>query len=113
MSYKLPKYPPRPIKLWDGETVPTAGKTTEAIMCKGWERKSIYLKSDQAGTMTVQVDIDGDGTFEDFDSVTVAANTLESYLTTHDFQFIRIKFVPGAQATVDAYIQLGGPRPKH
>jgi len=113
MSYELPKYAPRPIKLWDGETVPDTGDTTEALACKGWERKSCFLKSDQGGTMTIQVDIDGDGNFEDFDSVTVTADTLESYLTTHDIQFIRINFVPEAEATVDAYIQLGGPRPKH
>jgi len=112
LSWEIKEFSPRPIKLWDGETVPVEGKTTDAIACKGWERKSLYLKSSRPGTMTIQVDIDGDGNFEDFDSVSVAANVLESYLTTYDFQFIRIKFVPDAEATVDAYIQLGGPRTK-
>jgi len=101
---ELPKDPvPIKMKLWDGETVPTGGANSPGVPAIGGKAKTIYLLSDQDGTATIQVDINGEGTWRDFDTVSVTADTLMAYQTTHDMTFIRVRFVPSVEATVSAW----------
>ena len=114
--------PPRTLRVWDGYSIGTDGLYSDdeyvdadgyyhpatEILTLGYERKAIYLVSDQDGTLDVEIDPDLRGDWKAFDSVSVTANKLCAYMTTHPFARMRFKFTPSATAKVYAWVNLEG-----
>lgn len=76
------------------------------ILTLGYDKKTIYLISDQNGTLDIEVDPDLRGNWQTYDSISVTANTLATYIATGNFARMRFKFTPSATATVSAWVDL-------
>jgi hypothetical protein len=98
-------------KVWSGATVPAGGANSPSIPCLDYERKTIYLLSNQNGSLDIEIDPDGSGTFYKYltgESVTASTTTPYKTMITYDAYAIRLWFNPVADATVHAWILLGG-----
>jgi len=98
------RWQPPPLQLWANQTVPVAGDNTPEIPGYPYESKMFYLLSDQDGTAYIQVDL-GDGVWRTLNPTgePVTANELFSYQTTYSARFMRLRFVPAGEATVQAW----------
>jgi len=96
-----PHLPPFRETLWDNETI-EADDTSLRVVCFGYTHKTIHFLSDTDGTLTIQVWIDESGTWRDFDTIAVTANTLTSYIMTGLVYAIRLSF--SAAANVSAWL---------
>ena len=95
--------------LWYDETVGVGGSTSPKVFTSRWERKTIYLISDQGGSLDVEVDPAGNGDWRTLASgLSVTADTLFSYQTTYYAMYMRVRFTPVAEATVRLYLCVDG-----
>jgi len=94
--------------LWVSQAVPDAGLETRPVMTHGYERKTFWIKSDVAGTLYIRAFNEQSRSHENFDSITVSANTLTPYMTTHGARTMTLFFDPTANATVSAWVVLEG-----
>jgi len=95
-----------PIMLWEDESVPDTGETTDYLETQYNDKKTFYIISDQSGTLYVQAYDEIAGDFKDIDSMSVSADTLTPYMTYYDARLMRLRFVPSAAATVSAWAML-------
>jgi len=101
---------PWELRLWRDQSITTAGLTSRYILCAGYKRKTFSLISDQPGTMRVEVDYLGDGTWETLEEIPTETVTQPDETTKervrvmseYNFMWARIRFVPTATATVQA-----------
>jgi len=94
------QYPPKgPYAIWDSASI-SAGEATPAILTKGYKEKTFSFTSDTAGTLTVQVDITGEGDWQDYYS---AADTTLEFVTV-DEHFPRVRLTFDTAATVTATV---------
>lgn len=91
------------IKLWDAKAI-AANAETDPAATLGWSKKTVYFKSNTAGTLTIYVDPRGDGTWEIYDTATIALNTFTPYTFPQEANFARLKLAFNQIATVDAYV---------
>jgi len=89
--------------LWDGESI-SAGDATLPLVTAGWEDKSIYFYSDTAGTLTLEADVTGDGTWRNYLTRSVDANTLETIEPTGNSALMRLSFDTAATVTAKAVV---------
>jgi len=80
---------------WEGTTIDSGTLTSDRIPVAGYDKKTILFLANQAGTLYIDVDY-GDNSDDEFDSVPVSADTLESYLTRHDILWLRLRFTPSS-----------------
>jgi len=103
-----------PISLWTAQAVPiTTGLATGYVLTTGVEKKTFYLKSNQAATvgtaaegLFIQVWDEINSAYVTVDSISVAANVWTPYMTTHGARRMRLLFIPAIAATVDAFCVL-------
>jgi hypothetical protein len=113
--------PPRVYWVWSNYSIGTSGQYSDVeyfdgtyyypgaeILTSGYERKAIYIYSDQSGALNIEVDPDLRGNWKPFDSVSITAGKLNTYITTAPFARMRFKFTPSATATVSAWVVLEG-----
>jgi hypothetical protein len=92
-------------RIWKDATIVPVGSNSFDIPCTNFRKKTIYLLSDQNGTLTIYVDPDKSGTYRAFLSgIIITANTMYSTMTEYGMAYMRLNFVPSAQATVNAYV---------
>jgi len=93
--------------IWVNETITTDGATSTPITTDWPCDTTIYLFSDQDGTLDIEVDpinISGASDFRGFDTgLSVSANTLFKYQTSYRYRRLRLTFTPTAEATVSAF----------
>jgi len=82
------------------------GDRTFPIPCKGYSEKTLYFLSNTGGTLTVEVDIYGDGNWQTLKPATITADKLYVDLIEADAAYIRISF--DTAATVTAWLSLRG-----
>jgi hypothetical protein len=91
------------IRLWDSASI-SANAETDPVATLGWAKKAVFFKSDTAGTLTIYIDPVGDGTWEIYDTVTIALNTFTPYTFPQESNFARLKLAFDQAAVVDAYV---------
>ena len=101
------KIEPRVVRVWVDKAA-TATLTYNSdddlgvvIPCFGYKTKTIYAKDTTAATLTVQADMDGTNTWEDFPILGVidhslSANVMKRLYTDEGAAFLRLKVVQGA-----------------
>jgi len=97
---------PGPRILWSNASISTSGGSTISVPTQGFERKTFYIISNQAGTLYIQAYDEVAGDYKDIDSISVSANTLTPYSTTYGARLMRLRFVPSASATVSCWAVL-------
>jgi len=91
--------------VWNNASI-DAGDDTKLVRIKKYTKKTVYFLSDTAGTLTIQV-ADPDGTRRTYDTVSIDADTLETYIISGVMRMIALKF--DSAATVTAWYSLQGP----
>jgi len=81
----------------------SAGDTTYGIPTKGYGKKTFYFVADAAGTLTIEVQ-EPDYTWRTYDTVSVSADTVETYLMNAEARGVRLSYDTGA--TVSAWYDL-------
>lgn len=94
--------------LWIDQAVPAAGLETRPVGTHGYERKTFWIKSNQAGTLYIRAWNEQSRDHETFDSINIVINTLTPYMTTHGAREMLLFFDPTADATVSAWAVLEG-----
>jgi len=113
--------PPRQYWVWDGYSIGASGQYSDAeyfdgtyyypgveILTTGYEKKAVYIYSDQPGTLDIEIDPDLRGSYKPFDSISITAGKLNKYITTDPFARMRFKFTPSTTAIVSAWVVLEG-----
>jgi len=90
-------------KLWDNEAI-DAGDTTDPIPTWGYGNRTIKFLSDTGGTLTIKGDLFGEN-LEEFDTLSISANTPEFWQTTYNLA--RMSFSFDTAATVTLEVNLG------
>jgi len=89
------------------KTIGVGGFTSCPIPIIGFRSRTVYLLSDQGGTIDIEIDQFGDGDWQTYiSSDTVTANTLYRASITGDAAYLRISFTPSAEAAVTAKLVL-------
>jgi len=95
-------------KLWDNESI-SASSVTDAYICKGYKRKTIYFLTDTDGDITVEIDPDGNGNWMTLysESAIGVRNATNPWMFSTEYEFwqLRVKF--SAAATVSCWVALG------
>jgi hypothetical protein len=87
--------------IWNNESI-SAGATSLPLVTAGWSEATLLFKSSASGDLTVQVDVDGSGSWEDY--VTRTATTKEILTIDEHFARIRLKFSIAATVTAKAFL---------
>jgi len=91
--------PPYSDRLWDSESI-SAGDRTDPVSCWGYDSKTIKFLSDTAGTLTIYGDVYGNS-LEEYDSVSISADTPEFYEPTADLCRMQLAFDTAATVTAE------------
>jgi len=78
---------------WEGTSIDSGTLTSDRIPIAGYDRKTIFFMADVAGTLFIDVDY-GDNSDDEYDSVSVSANELVSYVMTANPLWLRLRFEP-------------------
>ncbi len=89
----LPLYVANTDTLMAGQSISSGSLTSHPIPVFGYDKKTIYFMSDQAGTLEIQV-FTLSGNWRTYDSVSVSANTLIRYSITDATLLVRVVFTP-------------------
>lgn len=80
---------------WEGTTGVDPDITSDRIPIAGYNKKQIYFLATGAGDLEIYVDY-GDNNVDLIDTVSVTANTLESYLTETEALWLALKYIPSS-----------------
>jgi len=80
---------------WEGTSIDSGTLTSDKIPVAGYDNKTIFFLADQPGTLYIDVDY-GDNSNDEYDSVSISANTLESYILTANPLWIRLRYTPSS-----------------
>lgn len=119
-AYQLPidilnhrEYPPLRRTVWKDKAISRSATVSSdddggvMIPCLGYGKKTIYIKDTKAATLTVEVDVDGHGNWETFDTVSLKADTVKRICIEEGMCFLRLKVAQGADAgTLNASVLL-------
>jgi len=92
--------------IWVNESITTDGKESNAITTDWPCDTTLYLFSDQDGTLEILVDpinVKGASDFRTFDTISVTANKLTKYYISYRFRRLKLKFTPVSNAIVSAF----------
>jgi len=103
-SVLRPVHPPSTAYFWRSNSI-DAGDTSQPLICGGWESETLYFLSDTDGTLTIEVDPVGNDEWSDFDTVSISANSLETYPFSEDFGRLRVSFDTAATVTASMYLR--------
>lgn len=91
--------------VWKDTSV-DAGETSDPFLVNGFDEKMLHLKTDTADTtFTIQVDFTGDGTWENYDTVTTSGTEFYPFPTEFNAVWVRLK--SDTAATVTGWFNLG------
>ena len=96
--------PPRSLSLytggtsWDGYSISSGTLTSDGVPVAGYEKKEILLLANGSGTLYIDVDY-GTNAFDQYDSISVSANTLVRYVLTDPVLWVRLRFTPNSYPT--------------
>jgi len=76
-----------------GQSIDSGSLTSQKVSLFGYEKKTIYFRSDTAGTLTIEVKTHS-GEWRTFDTVSVSAGSLETYIQTAIARLLRINWNP-------------------
>jgi hypothetical protein len=79
-----------------------AGDTSPPVITSGWREYTLVFKSNTAGDLTVQVDVDGTGEWEDY--ITRTATTKEVLTIDEHFYALRLRFSVAATVTAKLFL---------
>jgi hypothetical protein len=91
--FALPLYVAGTNTLMAGQSISSGSLTSHPIPVFGYDRKTIYFMSDQAGTLEIQV-FTLSGNWRTYDTISAPANTLTAYVMTGDALVARVVFTP-------------------
>ena len=83
---------------WEGTIIAAGTLTSDRIPIAGYDNKTITFIATGAGTLLIDVDY-GDNNNDQYDSITVVANTLVSYTMTGNPLWLRLRFTPSGFPT--------------
>jgi len=92
---------PSTFNLWENQVI-GAAEETDPIPIYGFKNTDIYFKSNANGTLTILVDVRGNGTFETYDTMAIVANVFTPYPMTGHPIYLKLRF--SAIATVTARV---------
>lgn len=101
LAQKCLSYP-----LWEERETEPSGSTTSAMLCMGFRRKSFYLRSNQVGTIHIEVDPAGLGQWNVLHEEKSIKHRLWKYSTSNGFDRVRLRFRPIKKASVSAWLVL-------
>jgi hypothetical protein len=96
--------PPRSLGLytggtsWNGYSVSSGTLTSDRVPVAGYDKKEILFLADGSGTLYIDVDY-GLNASDEYDSVSVSANTLVRYVLTDPVLWVRLRFTPTSYPT--------------
>jgi len=100
---------PRSIRPWPCVQIVQKDTITEPIPCAGYARKTVYLTSDQHGTLDILIDPDGRGSYLPIASgLEVKRKIPFIYSTDLAASWLRLRFAPSLPASVDSCVVLEG-----
>ncbi len=70
------------------------------LPCMGYDKATLLIHNSQAGTVHIEVDLTGLGGWQRYDTVTLAAGVLQTYIITGSVGFIRLRVVQGGVAGI-------------
>jgi len=91
--------PPRTLHLytsgspWEGTTGVDPDITSDGIPIAGYDKKQIFFLATGDGDLEIYVDY-GDNNYDLYDTVSVTADTLLSYLTEAEALWLKLKYIP-------------------
>lgn len=111
--------PPRAYWIWDNYVINTCGLYSDQeyfdgqyyypaaeLLTTGYKYKAIYVRSNQSGVLSIEVDPDLRGHWLPYKEVFVEPNALTKYIITEPFASMRFKFTPIGRAQVSAWVVL-------
>jgi len=111
--------PPRTYWIWDNYVINTSGLYSDQeyfdgqyyypaaeLLTMGYKYKAIYVRSNQSGVLSIEVDPDLRGHWLPYKEVFVEPNALTKYIITEPFASMRFKFTPIGRAEVSAWVVL-------
>jgi len=78
---------------WEGTSIDSGTLTSDRIPCLGFDKVTVYFKADTAGDLTLNVDY-GFDTLDEYDTVSVSADTLEKYTPTGEIPWLQLEYNP-------------------
>lgn len=92
--------------LWQRRRVSPEGAVTSEICCVLFPQKTIWLWSSTRGSVTIEVDVAGDGNWHEFEEMDVDANQLWHHYIVELVGRIRLRFSPKGDAFVSAWLAM-------
>jgi hypothetical protein len=92
---------PAVASIWNNESI-AAGATSTPLVTAGWSKVTLVFRSSASGDLTVQVDPDGSGSWEDY--ITRTATTKEILTIDEHFARIRLMFSVATTVTAKAFL---------
>jgi len=92
--------------VWNGTSV-DAGETSDPFLVNGFDEVMLHLWTDTAGDFTIEVDPVGDGTWKEYDTVSVSAGGYQDYGFPTEFNAIWTRVSFSEAASVGAWFNLG------
>ncbi|MCS7253111.1 MAG: hypothetical protein RMK18_02930 [Armatimonadota bacterium] len=92
--------------LWQRHQVDINGAVTSEISCASFPQKTVWLWSSTRGSVTIEVDILGDGNWNELEEVNVDANQLWHHHIPELMARVRLRFLPRSSAFVSAWLAM-------
>lgn len=86
------------------DTQVKAGEASDPYLMTAYDKKSLSLSADKDATITVEVDISGDGTWVVYDKVSVTAGSAHEHVFPEAFSAYWIRFTSGKDAKATAQL---------
>jgi len=83
---------------WRNRSI-SANDETKPEKCLGYTRKTIEFTTDTAGTLTILVDLIGDGSFSTYEEISVSAGETVYYVMTAPVAYVKLRFSVAATVT--------------
>jgi len=83
---------------WAGTSIDAGTLTSDGIPCLGFDKIHVYFIADGSGTLDLNVDY-GFNSYDQYDSISVSANSLENYIITGRIPWLQLEFTPDAYPT--------------
>jgi len=83
---------------WAGTSIDSGTLTSDRLPCAGFDKVIVYFKADGSGTLDLNADYGFDA-LDEYDSVSVSADALETYIVTGEIPWLQLEFTPDSYPT--------------
>ncbi|WP_316826348.1 hypothetical protein [Pedobacter miscanthi] len=92
---------------WENDEV-KANTASDAFLVNGFDRKVLHLKTDQAASITIEIDKIGNNKWQPYKTIKLVANKYQYFIFPADFKATWVRFKTNVNCTATAFMHFTG-----